>query len=212
MMQQSRIMIETKTDNAFLQALRSRRSIPKVKAERPPRALVEQVIEAAAWAPNHYKTEPWRFVVLAGDARRRLGDVMAESLRARIPNPDSEEGQRLLEKERDKPLRAPVVIAVGVEPSDDPRAVEIEEIAAVAAGVENMLLAARAMGLGAMWRTGEAARDPAVKRFLGFPEEAHILSFVYLGYPDLPPLPEKERDALRHTRWLGWDEGPAGSP
>lgn len=164
--------------------------------------MIEAVIEAAGWAPNHYKTEPWRFAVLTGAARERLGDVMAGSLRHRLPAPDSPEAQAMLNKERAKPLRAPVVIAVAVEPSDRPKVREVEEIEAGAAGVENMLLAAHALGLGAMWRTGEPAYDPEVKRFLGFSPSAHIIAFVYLGYPDVPDLPERERDLRGVTRWM----------
>ena len=78
-------------------------------------------------------------------------------------------------------------------------------MAAVAAAVQNMLLAAEALGLGAMWRTGNPAYDPDVKRFLGLPEGAHLLSFVYLGYPDLENLPERERDTNGLVTWLGWD-------
>jgi nitroreductase len=178
----------------------------RVKPEQPPHSLVEQVIAAAAWAPNHHKTEPWRFVVVAGETREELGNLMADRLRAALPHPDSDTAASILEKERAKPLRAPVLIAVGVMPPEHPKALEIEEIAATAAGVQNMLLAADALGLGAMWRTGKAAEDPAVKRFLGFPEDAHLLAFVYLGYPDLPTLPGRHRDALQHTTWMGWED------
>jgi nitroreductase len=177
-----------------------------VKPDRPARELVERIIQAAVLAPNHHKTIPWRFVVLAGRVREELGEVMAASLRARLPDAEGEQARSLLEKERHKPLRAPVLIAVAVVPSRAPKVVEIEEVEAGAAGVENMLLAAQALGLGAMWRTGEAAYDPAVKRFLGLLENAHIVSFVYLGYPDLPDLTPRERDAADLTTWLGWDE------
>ncbi len=165
--------------------------------------MIEHVIEAAGWAPNHYKTEPWRFTVLTGSAREDLGRAMADSLRRRLPAPDSPAAEAMLIKERAKPLRAPVVIAVAVKPSDRPKVREVEEIEAGAAGVENMLLAAHALGLGAMWRTGEAAYDPEVKRFLGFPPTAHIAAFVYLGYPDVPELPKRERDLSAVTRWIG---------
>jgi nitroreductase len=167
---------------------------------------VEQVIAAGAWAPNHHKTEPWRFVVLAGKARQELGDEMAEDLRATLDDPGSEGSRSLLDKERNKPLRAPVVVAVAAMPPSHPKALMIEEIQATAAAVQNMLLAAGAVGLGAMWRTGRAAYSDAVKRFLGLPTDAHIVAFVYLGYPDLPPLPDRERNATKHTAWLGWDE------
>jgi nitroreductase len=196
-------MVTTPKSDELLDLLRARRSIPRVTPEAPPRALIEQVIEAAGWAPNHYKTEPWRFAVLTGNAREELGNAMADALRRRLPSPDSPEAEALLNKERAKPLRAPVVIVVAVEPSTLPKALEIEEIEAGAAGVENMLLAAHALGLGAMWRTGEAAYDPEIKRFLGFAPDAHIISFVYLGYPDVPSLPSRERDMRPVTRWLG---------
>lgn len=203
-------MIDTDVGREVLGALEARRSMARVKPDRPPRELVEQVIAAAAWAPNHFKTEPWRFCVVSGDARVELGAVMEESLRAARAQSDSGEGDRVeteaaLQKERNKPLRAPVVIAVAAVPSQEPKVVEVEELAAVAAGVQNMLLAAEAVGLGAMWRTGKPAYDPAVKEFLGFPAHAHIVAFVYLGYPDLPPQRARPRSAAHQVRWLDWD-------
>ena len=153
-------MTETAGAETILQALRARRSVGRVRPEQPPRALVERVIEAATWAPNHYHTRPWRFVVVAGEARRALGAVMADALREGLEESDGARAAVLLEKERNKPLRAPVLIAVAVVPSPEPHVLEIEEICAGAASVQNMLLAAEALGLGAMWRTGDAARAP----------------------------------------------------
>jgi nitroreductase len=202
-------MIESDAGEIVLQALATRRSMARVRPERPPRELVERVIGAAAWAPNHHKTEPWRFTVLAGTSREGLGAIMANALHARIEDDDDdldpEEVAKLLEKERNKPLRAPVVIAVAAVPSAGPKVVEIEEIAATAAAVQNMLLAAEAVGLGAMWRTGKPAYDPAVLRFLEFPEHAHLVAFVYLGYPDLPPQRPRARSVEHYTTWKGWD-------
>ncbi|HZS89668.1 MAG TPA: nitroreductase [Chloroflexota bacterium] len=199
-------MVEIDVAETILGALRARRSVGKVKPDPVPRELVERVIEAATWAPNHHLTRPWRFVVVTGRAREELGAAFAASLRSRLDNPSDERTAVLLERERAKPLRAPVLIAVAVVPSSDPKVKEVEEIAAVAAGVQNMLLAAAALGLGAMWRTGDPAYDPPVKRFLGLPDEAHLLAFVYLGYPDMPPPREHESDAGSYTTWLGWDE------
>ncbi len=173
-----------------MKALRNRRSMTKSRPDPVPIELVEQVIESASWAPNHRRTNPWRFAVVTGDARVRMGEVMAQALEARMEGGiESDRKRELLEKERAKPLRAPIVIAVGAKPSPDPRTIEIEEVEAVAAGVENMMLAAEALGLGTMWRTGDAAYDPLVKRFLDFDSGTHIVAFVYLGYPEIvPPL------------------------
>ena len=205
-----RLQMHTKPNACVLKALEARRSMAKVKADLPPRDLVETVIEAAAWAPNHFKTVPWRFVVVSGDARDALGAVMEESMAARLAqsdpdvlSPDEREG--VLAKERRKPLRAPVVIAVAAVPSPLAKVVEEEEHAAVAAGVQNMLLAAEAVGLGAMWRTGKPAYDPRVKAFLGLPDTARIVAFVYLGFPDLPPQRPRPRTAAHHTTWVGWN-------
>lgn len=196
-------MIDTDRAQEILEALRERRSIPKVRPELPPRGLVERVIEVGTWGPNHHRTRPWRFVVLTGEQRETLGDVMAAELAERLDNPESAEGKRALEKQRAKPLRAPVLIVAATVPSTGPKVVEIEEIAAVAAGVENMLLAAEALGLGAMWRTGWPAYNPAVKRFLGLPDAAHIVAFLYVGWPDVPRVPRHHEplDGLIDWRW-----------
>lgn len=185
-----------------LKSLRERRSMTRAKLEPVPRDLVQRVIEAATWAPNHRRTQPWRFVVLAGEARDTLGEVMAKALARRMAAEGAEASDERLLKERSKPLRAPVVVAVAAVASQDPKVVEIEEIVATAAAIENMLLAAQALGLGAMWRTGDAAYDPAIREFLDFPPEAHLLAFVYLGFPDIVPPLKRSGDAASITRWM----------
>jgi nitroreductase len=187
---------------AVLTALRERRSSGRVQQTPPPRATIEQLLDAATWAPNHRLTEPWRFVVLTGDARGELGAVMAAAQQRAANGVAPTEEQ--LARTRAKPLRAPVIIAVAAEPAQRANVVEIEEIAAVAAATQNLLLAAHALGLGAIWRTGDAAYDPAVKAFLGLAPECHLLGFVYVGYPDTAPAaPRAARTpATALTRWL----------
>jgi nitroreductase len=181
-----------------LEAILTRHSISKVKSDQVPRKVIEELLHVAVQAPNHYQVRPWRFVVLMGKSRQSLGEVMAQSLKQQ--HPDLLDAA--LEKERAKPLRAPVLIAVGVDKSIDPRVLETENICSVAAAVENLLLAAHAEGLGAMWRTGPAARDPQVKKFLGFEPDQELLSFVYIGYPDMEPL-EMERPSFEdRTVWM----------
>jgi len=108
---------------------------------------------------------------------------MATALRARLNEQDGEAVQQRLWKERRKPLRAPVLITVvtlAALRQEDPM---IEVIEATAAAVQNMLLAAEEMGLGAIWRTGDAAYDPLVKHWFGLTAEDHIAAFVYVGFP-----------------------------
>lgn len=183
-----------------------RRSIGKMTAERPTREQIERILAAGTHAPNHHHTQPWKFFVLAGSARAELGEVMAEALLARGDDLSGEKGQAQLAKERQKLLRAPVVIVVAAEHPLQGKALEIENVEAVAAAVENMLLTAEELGLAAMWRTGNAAYDPRVKRWLKLAPEDHIVAFLYLGYAAIPrqersPIPFQEK-----TLWLGWQE------
>lgn len=189
----------------LLAAMRTRRSVGRVRPERPPRAVIEQLLEAASWAPNHHRTAPWRFFVLTDDARKALGTVMARGA-ARMLDPalPEEQARQLLARTYDKALRAPVIVVVAVEPQ--PEAVEIEEIAAGAAAIENLLLAAHALGLGAIWRTGTPAYDPEVKAFFDLAPTAHLLGFVYLGWPAGPAPTKGRRPPAPRARWLGWEE------
>jgi nitroreductase len=182
----------------LFETIMSRHSIAKVKSVPVPREIIEKLLLAAVQAPNHYQVRPWRFTVLTGKSREALGEVMAQSLKQQHPDLSD----AALEKERAKPLRAPVLIVVSVDKSDDPRVLEIENISSVAAAVENLLLAAHAKGLGAMWRTGPAAHDLYVKKFLGFDPDQILLSFVYIGYPDMDP-PVMERPSFEdRTVWM----------
>ncbi len=187
------------------EAIMTRRSVGKVKKGRPPRESIERMLDAAVRAPNHHLTEPWRFFVLAGDAREELGKVMADALREKLDDPEGEIGRTQVAKEAEKPLRAPVLIVVAAKRSDNPKIVPIEDIEATAAAVQNLLLAAHGLGLGAMWRTGDAAQDPLVKKHFGLGEEDHIAGFVYVGYPDVDAGPSRRAPASEKTEWRGWD-------
>ena len=180
------------------EAIHDRHSQGKVKPDPVPRELIEKLLDAAVQAPNHYKVRPWRFVVLTGDGLRKLGDVMAASQQARHPEYPLE----AFDSCRAVPLRAPVVIAVGVDKPSEAKVLEIENVPATAAAIQNLLLAAHGMGLGAKWRTGEWARDSMVKEFLGFEASQHIIGFIYLGYPEFIAEPLPRPSFEDRTVWM----------
>jgi len=183
-----------------IEAIRTRRSISKLKADPPPRDLIEKILEAGTWAPNHHLTQPWRFFVLTGGALSRLGDAMAEALRDELQDPESQESRVKLEAERIRPLKAPVVIAVAVTPSDN--VIEVEEYAAVAMAAQNMLLAAHALGLGAILRTGKAVYRKKVNEFFGLHGRERLFGFIYLGYPADTPPASSRTSFKEKTVWL----------
>ena len=102
-------------------AIHGRLTISKVKPDALPRDVVEKLLSAGVQAPNHHKVRPWRFVVLTGDGRKKLGDVMAASFLDRNPATPPEG----LDKTRALPLRAPVLIAVGADKPADAKIIEI---------------------------------------------------------------------------------------
>ena len=181
-----------------IKAILTRHSIANIKPDPVPRQVIEKLLHAAVQAPNHYKVRPWRFIVITGKSREKLGEVMAQSIKEKTPDLS----ELALDKERAKPLRSPALIAVGVDKPGDPRVLEIENICATAAAVENLLLAAHAEGLGAKWRTGPAARDPKVKDFLGLEPDQQLIGFIYLGYPELSPPTDERPGYEDRTVWM----------
>lgn len=141
---------------------------------------LEPLFMAAMTTPDHGVLRPWRFLVIRGAARERLGEVFAEAARRR--EPEAEAG--LIEKDRRKPLRSPVLIAVIARLTPDhPKVPEQEQLLSAGMAGYNMVLAAQATGLGAVWLTGAPAYDAYVHRALGLGAGETLVGFVYVGHP-----------------------------
>ncbi len=185
-----------------LAAIHTRQSIGKLKSDPVPRELIEKLLSAAVQAPNHYKVRPWRFVVMSGASRERLGEVMARAFLEKFPDLPPDAQAKALEKERSKPLRSPLLIAVAVDKPVESKVIEIENVCAAAAACQNLLLAAHDLGLAAKWRTGDPAFDPQVKQFLGFEPDQHLIAFLYIGYAEFDPEPVERPSFDDRTVWL----------
>jgi len=189
-------------DMDLMTAIRTRRSIGKVKPDPIDKASIEQLIEAARWAPNHHLTEPWKFIVMMGEGRRVLGDAYAAIAQEGLEGLEEPALTERLDKERAKAYRSPVVIAVVCTPSDNPRAVLAEELAASHAAVQNLLLAAHALGLGAVWRSGDPMYHPRMHQAFGLGERDSLVGLIYIGYPDMKELAGRRQPAAAKTVWL----------
>src|SRR5262245_1487013 len=144
----------------------------------PSEPELRQILEAALRAPDHGKLRPWRFLVIKGEARNRLGEAWAEALRRR--EPDSPEAAQ--QREREKPLRAPIIVVVVAKLiPGHPKIPAIEQIVSAGTAAQNLQLAAHALGYGCLWRTGAAAYDPTVKTALGLAATDEIIGFMYVG-------------------------------
>lgn len=182
-----------------LEAIHSRMTIGQVKPDPVPTALVEKILSAAVQAPNHYKVRPWRFVVVTGAGREKVGELFSRALRQR----DSNAPEALIASQKDKAMRSPVMIVVGVDKPAEQKVLEIENVCATAAAVQNLLLAAHALGLAAKWNTGAHASDPTVKDYFGFAPDQHLIGFIHLGYPLTDLSSQVNRPSFEdRTVWL----------
>jgi len=181
-----------------IEVIATRRSIGKVSGDVSD-AEIRELVELALCAPNHRLTAPWRFTLLRGDARVRLGQLWA-SLITQRPVPPGVEREAFLAKEGRKPTRAPVLLVTSTR-TDRDAVIAAEDFAATAAATQNVLLAAHARGLGAVWRTGEMAYRAEINDFLGLAPSDRIVAFVYLGRPamDAPSPRERDVDAVLHV-------------
>ena len=184
------------------QAVQSRRSVGRVKQDPVPRELVEKILESAVHAPNHKITEPWRFHVFTGKGRGELARARAELARilAETEGEEEELAAGRISRERKKAFRAPVVIAVISRGGRD-EVETLENYAACAAAVQNMLLTAHALGLATIWRTGLQAYHPYMREFFGLEAGDKIVAYLYLGYPDMEERPRRREPASSKTVW-----------
>jgi nitroreductase len=161
---------------AFARLAWGRRTSLQMDLDRAvPAELVQELCEIAASAPNHKRTWPWRFCLFTGEGRAALGATYAAALE--LVGAD----EAKVAKARTKYLRAPAMLLVG-STSPEPGRV-LEDGYAVAAALENLLLAATAAGLASFWSSPPVLDAPEVLRLAGFPEGTQIVGVVYLGWP-----------------------------
>ncbi len=181
-----------------LEAVLTRCSVaPAFLTEPAPEGdALERILAAAASAPDHGRLRPWRFIVIRGAARARLGEVFAEALRRRDPAA----AEAALEQERARPLRSPLVIAVAATlDREHAKIPEIEQILSAGAAVQNLLLAAHAQGFGGKWLTGVNAYDEHVRAALGLAPDDRLVAFVHLGTVDGQPPTVPHADPRAHV-------------
>ncbi len=166
---------ETRTPMDVYEAIHTRRDVEAFEQTLPAREVIERLIEAATWAPNHRMTEPWRFHVVAGEARDNLGAEVAGWLAGKG------EPEAIGVSANAKLMRAPVTIFLSQSGSPDDPVRELEDYAACATAMQNLLLAARAEGLVAHVSTDRMIGYEAIKQHLGLSQYDRVVVMVNVG-------------------------------
>ena len=180
--------------SAIADIIRTRRTIHDFADGLPPRALVLDALDAARWAPNHRRSEPWRFTLLGPAAIARVIAFNTELVRAKS-------GDAAADKKRARWAAIPGWLVVTCQRSEDPTT-EREDYAACCCAVQNFALALWAVGVGTKWTTGKVTRDTRFMALIGADVAREFtVGLVWYGYPrDIPlqtrrPLAEVLRDA-----------------
>lgn len=184
----------------------TRQSPLTLREPGPDGTALRAMLNGAMCAPDHGKLKPWRFIVIAADARRAFGTVLAEALRQREPGASD----AVLAREQAKALRAPMILVVIAKVRERKLVPAVEQVIATGIAANNILLVAHGLGYGGMWRTGAAAYDEHVRRALAVDASDSIVGFLYLGTPDVMPPPRDIATLDPDVRY--WDGVPHATP
>jgi nitroreductase len=183
-----------------LDLMLSRESALKLEPPGPSAGELDRIFASAVRAPDHGRLRPWHFVVIDEGQRAAFGGVIADALKRRDPTVSDAE----LQRERDKAFRAPVIVVVAAKLRREHKIPVIEQIASASAAAQTIMLAAPALGYGAIWKTGAPAYDPTVKIALGLAEDDEIIGFLYIGTRVGGSSPFPRPDAREFvTTWAG---------
>lgn len=178
-----------------LTALQTRTAAPRLMEPAPNPAQLEEILKAGLRAPDHGMLRPWRFLLIEGEARIKLGQLFVDATQ-----PDTEERKQ---KQLTTPLRAPLII-VAVATIKQGKVMASEQVCSTAAAIQNMAVATHALGFASIWLTGAVAYDVRVKLALGLQPTDEIVGFLYIGTPTVQerPVPQHRlQDFVQ--RWTG---------
>lgn len=164
-------------------------------------SIITDLLNLAHWAPTHGRTEPWRFKVYANEGVSTFCEAHAALYKT---NTDPEVFTTAkFENLQKLGSQTSHIIGVYMQRQVPAKIPLVEEIAATAAAIQNILLGAEALGISALWSTGGMTHHPALKSFWGLADEDVVMGLLYLGYSNEPAAPGKRNGtAAEKTSWI----------
>jgi len=182
-----------------IETIFARRSIREFTDRPVANAEIGTLLDAAASAPNHRMTEPWRFYVLGPEARRAYGAALGARKAKRVEDPEA--ARAVQEKVESRLAGLPAMLVVSIVLDDNPEIRE-EDYAAAFMAIQNLSLAAQEMGLGTHIKTGAVMDDPRSREAVGVPDGERIVATIELGEPASIPDAKPRRPAAELTVWV----------
>ena len=176
------------------EAIKGRRSIRKFRPDPIPREVLQRVLEMAIWAPSGMNLQNWYFVVMTGERKQGLVEIVSSGyhhIEPVLKEVFAEKPEVLTFTSRffKRLGGAPVLVFAYYEPTKERPETSVQT---VAAAIQNLLLAAHADGLGACWMTGPVHVGKQINEFLGIHDKT-LVAVIPMGYPDeSPPAPKRK--------------------
>ena len=194
----------------IFEAMHTQRAIRRLRPDPVPEELIRKVLDAAIRAPSGTNQQPWNFIVVRDPAKRkRIGELYLEvwsRFRSRVspdaePDPKTERIHAAADHLAHHLGEAPIHIIVTFNHQISSAGVAGSSIYPA---VQNLMLAARALGLGTVLTTTHKGREAQVKELLGIPEHIETMALIPLGYPQGRFGPTNRKPAEEVTFWDNW--------
>jgi len=160
--------------------------------------LIAKILENANWAPNHKKTEPWRFKVFKGKGLQTLSEYLGK--RYKEMNQGEKFSEFKYKKTINKPLKCGAIIGICMQRDPQSSLPEWEEIAAVACAVQNMWLSCTALGIGSYWSTPSTITGK--NDLMNLSDGETCLGLFYMGYYGGEALPADKGEIQAKMEWF----------
>jgi nitroreductase len=184
---------ETHELREFSRVLTGRRTVDQYIQTPVPNELVREAIEVATWAPNHFVSEPWRFILPGPETVGRIVSLCGEMVAAA-------KGPELAEHKRNTWSEKPGWLIITCQRNDDALR-EREDYAACCAATQNFMLYLWKAGVGTKWTTGAITRDPRFFEIIGVDEaDAFVVGMLWFGYPKITPTQSRQNADKVTTR------------
>ena len=200
-----------RTTLSLMEIIRGRHSVRRYHDRPVPRELIEQVLEAARWAPSPHGRLPWRFAVLTRPApKQRLADAMGDEWRRQLAmdGQDAATIELRRRKSHERILRAPAIVVpclyladLDVYPDADRNIAEATmAIQSLGCAVQNMLLMAYQLGLDGGWMCAPLFCPDTVRAALDLPADWQPQAVITIGHPAAPGKPRQRRAVTEIAR------------
>lgn len=181
-----------------VELIKDRRTIfpEQFSSRKVHKEIVRNLLASAVWAPNHGKTEPWRFTVFMGEQTNQLADAQQAFYKA-----DTAPGvfsQAKFDRYLKRAEASSAIIGLGMKRQEAAKIPEEEEVIAVGCAAQNILLHATAYGIGSFWSSGRFIQSREAFELMGLEAPDRILGFIYLGYPEVE-WPKSHRKPVEYV-------------